>query len=257
MFNAWGELVAHGHSLNRRQPERPYVCQFQPDYRAMNWRLNAFLALPVHHHSLVRMRNLYTYAYLPPLDCLEGLRAQPRSGVPYRKALSRLLPTCSCILQIALINPGCKFLHVEHMSKVAIAYLRAYPSFSTSLVSATIQNHNCRAFVLHLNIEDKIRVLLVNRAARLLPLRFNDQVIRPAFRMVKNKVTILWGSINTHPDMEFAGENWLLQNARWNESVSWHKSIILLRKVHEDKPFQDCARSVSLSPALNRLFHAV
>lgn len=152
-------------------------------------------------------------------------------------------------LQIAVVHPGRKLRHIEDATEVAMPGLTSYPRLSTRLIAATIKHKDGGTSVLHLDIEDKVRVLLIHRAAALLPFRFDDEVIRPTLRMISDKVTVLRGSVDTCANMKVLRVNGLPQNAGRSEAGTRNECVPMTLKMRQDKPFQYGSRVIGLCAA--------
>lgn len=124
--------------------------------------------------------------------------------------------------------------------------LRTNPLLCSWLIPPTIQNHDGGARILHLNVQDKIGELLVNRAARLLPFRLDDQIVPPKLGMIDDKVTVLGCLINTWPYGEAPCEDRLFQDASRCKATGRHIRITSLGKPSKDEAFQDGSRVISL-----------
>ena len=159
--------------------------------------------------------------------------------------------------EVILVHPGCELRHIEDMNEVAIPYLRAQPGLSSSPVSSAIQQHDGRRAVLHLDVQDQIGELLIHRAAALLPLGFDDEVVRPSIRVVRDEVAILFSPVDTHTDVEMPGIDGLPQDASGSKAVAGYECVPSVCQSGQDEPLQDCARVVSLGAARDLLGHGV
>ena len=138
-------------------------------------------------------------------------------------------------LQIAVVHPGGELGHVEDAAKVAVADLTSHPRLSPRLVAPTIKHDDGRAFVLHLDIEDKVGVLFVNGATALLPLGFDDEVVRPTLRMVDNEVAILRSPVDARPNMKVPCVDRLAQYAGRGEAAAGNEGVATIFKMRQDE----------------------
>lgn len=143
------------------------------------------------------------------------------------------------MLQISLVCPDVEFLHAEDMQKIP-AELGTYPYLGIPLVATAIEQKN-RGIRVPLNVLDKVRELLVDRAADLLPFRFQDQALNVLLRMKKQEVGILLCSVNTRSDWKLLCVNRLLQMDRRQKLQAVDKGVSSLLESIFNKLFQNTA----------------
>ena len=158
-------------------------------------------------------------------------------------------------LKVAIIHPGCELLHVKNVSQVAIASLGAHPTFCPSFIPTTIQEHDCRGMVLHVDIQEQIRELLINRSPALLPFGFDDEIVRPPLRMIGNEVTVLLRAVDALSRMELLSIDGLPQDTGGSEACPGDEGVPAVIQAREDKPLQDGSCVIGLRTTLNRVGH--
>lgn len=88
--------------------------------------------------------------------------------------------------------------------------LGAEPKVRLLLISTTIKHDDGRGWIFFTDIGNKEWIFLIHRPARLLPLAFNDQVVRVLLRMIDDEVANELRVVDTARNREMCGEDRLL-----------------------------------------------